>query len=315
MVGNVLSDGPFVCTDCTEGGTVDIRTRASVCYGGAAGRIYDYSDDGGMHTVSGFVGQSSGNAVIYGAQVMAGGVVGEAYLKNLSIDRCRNRVPFNMDCSSYSAFSSASTLGGIIGYFYEAGSLQCEKILISNCVNESDLTLVDSDQADPWAYVGGIVGYSNADGTGDYSPVIANVLNKGNIHLLGEDSSAGGLAGSTYSLDTHFYGCVSVGSITSDGSPYMGALVGANFGIVSNRGYGDIEKCYYTSSHAAVYGDGWKDGNEFYPVSSISSNDLNPKFEEFFDGHTSFNGIPFSLAQWTGNWDSTYTSLNIVLSK
>ena len=314
MVGNVLSDSPFVCTGCTEGGTVNITTRATVNYGGAAGRIHDNSDEGGMHTISGFVGQSTGTAVIYGDQVRVGGVVGQAHLKNLSIDRCRNLVPFNMDCGDYSLNSSASTLGGIIGYFYDAGNIDCEKFLISNCVNEGNLTLVDSDQAEPRACVGGIVGFSDSDGTGDYSPVIANVLNKGNIHLLGDDSSAGGLAGSTYSLDTHFYGCVSVGSITSDGSPYMGALVGANFGTFSNAGYGDLEKCYYTSSHAAVYGDGWKDGNEIYQVSSIFCNDLNPKLEEFFDRFTSFNGVPFSLAQWTGNWSSTYTSLNIVLN-
>ena len=308
MVAQVISNEPFVCENCTEGGTLDIRSRTTVYFGGAVGEIMDYDGSGKQHRIVKFVNESTSPAIIYGYDVKAGGIVGEAYLKNLSIDCCRNRAEIHVDCDD----DNPSKLGGILGYIYDFLTIDCEKFLISNCVNEGNLTMVDDDKETPRAYVGGIVGFVDADGTGDYVPMIVNVLNKGNIRILGEKSTAGGLAGSVYDLDTSFYFCVSTATITSDGSSYLGALTGAYFGTLSTTGHGNVERCYYTSTLAAVYDNGCKSGNEFYQTESIKSEDMNAGVKANLDGNT-YNGVSVTWAQWKGNWSSEYTSLDLIL--
>lgn len=293
FIGQLQPEGNFICMDCTDNGQVYSESEKLCCYGGVCGK---YSDNSYFTSptavISGFTNNSK-EIVLKAESVIAGGVSGEVETVNISIDKCRNRAQMTTVSFLY------SYLGGIVGDMNEE-TLNFDRFLMSNCVNEGNLTAecIRPDNPNSSILVGGIVGRQDSDGRRDNEPVFANCLNKGTIAGHSKRTEAGGIIGGIYNEDTHIYCCASTGQVLSQyEEALVGGLLGDDFSPFSS-GPGELLQCYWTDQTLKAAGTGeLLEGSVVYNPETLSAAEMNESQAILKD---SYNSVPAMWEPWTG---------------
>ena len=137
----------------------------------------------------------------------AGGIIGE-------IADCNGTVIVE-DSINKQNVNSCLCAGGIVGYLLKNANL-----VINNCHNEGQIKQEDTNEANGYAYAGGILGRAN---NSINNPLyITNCYNSGSV--TSEDWMAGGILGETC-LQNKIYNCYNKGSVS--GKNTAGGLGGA----------------------------------------------------------------------------------------
>lgn len=256
--------------------------------------------------------------------IVAGGLIGHVFAgadndikRDIKIDRCRNTG------NIWTGSSNESYAGGIVGRAYEDSNTGDVALMITNCVNEGNISAVTNKFDSKDTAAGGIVGSNRSNGYGTNLPFIYNCLNKGEIRSVGNDGYGGGIIGFIYDGDTKLYACVNTGSVHSSiegqtlsgQDPHLGAIGGDNYSGFTNPGY--YYYCYWTNTGVTgqgmpiVYGEpeyGHASNCSFkdlFQKESISSSDLNSISSKI-------PNTDYKYAEWTGIWSLDEKTLNII---
>ena len=210
--GGILGDngGHLECHNCTA--DIDVRmlpdynySSSTHCAGGIIGKVESETDDIGDFDIT------------------------------VRITKCRNKG--NMAIQGMK--DGDAMCGGIIGYVYEALGINNTNLLMSDCVNEGEIT-PSGNNLDGKSYAGGLIGKHDSDG-GASEPRIYNSLNKGYVKAYGKSSWSGGIMGWCYDNDTKVINCANVGEIVNGNSSV--GISGGNASDYCANGSGTFSSC------------------------------------------------------------------------
>lgn len=243
MGGNVGSTAEL--RNCYVTGSITARLSPGDLYlGGLAGQLdADVSDCFNLATLSG----GAGSSTLQSNKLYMGGVAGmiDTYLPDpYVVERCFNAGELNPSATQSSAF-----VGGVAGYL-------SNRVVFRQCYNTADVWMSPLSYCGRSAYLGGIVGFSDASLSDCY-----NLGDVGTDSASGEahyEMASGGIVG-MYALgesgmEYEIANCYNAGRVISRsyGTGYAGGIVGR---VLENYAQLYVKNCLVLSPSIGAYYD------------------------------------------------------------